>query len=245
MDGADRESSDRGQEPKEERGVARGKAAVPSVRRRDRRAVRQHSVRAARRAWQDRRDAAAPASGFASGSSSPRKPSAAVSSCPPAAAMRSRRWSASVWAAVVTAWRTSTGAAGIAPSSISIRRFISSMPPAIFITSICDSPSSAASASSCLAANVVRRLSSIVCSVTSTYTCTGRFWPMRWAREIRCSSTAGFQGKSTLMTVLAAWRFRSVAPALVVRKSRQSSSHWKALTSCCRFFCGTEPSSRT
>ncbi len=40
---------------------------------------------------------------------------------------------------------------------------------------------------------------------------------MRWARAMRCSSTAGFQGRSTLITVLAACRFRPVEPALVVR----------------------------
>ena len=46
---------------------------------------------------------------------------------------------------------------------------------------------------------------------------------------MRCSRTAGFHGRSTLTTVLAACRFKPVEPALVVRNSRQSGVGLKSV----------------
>ena len=72
-------------------------------------------------------------------------------------------------------------------------------------------------------------------------TVTGRVWCLRQARAMRCSSLAGFQGRSQLMTTLAFWRFRPAAPESVLRKTRQCGSDLKALISARRRFWGTVP----
>lgn len=50
-------------------------------------------------------------------------------------------------------------------------------------------------------------------------------------RPMRCSSTAGFHGRSTLMTTLACCRLRPTPPASVERKIRHSGSSRKRSTS--------------
>ena len=58
----------------------------------------------------------------------------------------------------------------------------------------------------------------MVCSETRWITVTGFVWCLRQARAIRCSSRAGFQGRSQLTTTLAFCRFRPVLPESVLRK---------------------------
>src|SRR2546428_10514918 len=62
---------------------------------------------------------------------------------------------------------------------------------------------------------------------------------------MRCSKTAGFHGRSTLITVFAACKFNPVEPAFVVRNRRQSGLFLNSWTNPCLSFCGTEPSRRT
>src|SRR6266581_3777025 len=62
---------------------------------------------------------------------------------------------------------------------------------------------------------------------------------------MRCSKTAGFHGRSTLITVFAACKFKPVEPAFVVRNRRHSGLLWNSYTNPCLSFCGTEPSRRT
>ena len=81
----------------------------------------------------------------------------------------------------------------------------------------------------------------MVFSETRLMTVTGRVWCLRQARAMRCSSLAGFHGRSQLMTTLAFWRFRPAAPESVLRKTRQCGSDLKALISARRRFCGTVP----
>ena len=45
------------------------------------------------------------------------------------------------------------------------------------------------------------------------WTCTGRVWPIRWARSLACSSTAGFHQRSKWTTWSARVRLRPVPPA--------------------------------
>lgn len=83
--------------------------------------------------------------------------------------------------------------------------------------------------------------SSIVPLAMKLTICTGRFWPMRWMRAMRCSSSAGFHGKSILTSVEACCKFKPVAPASVDRNTRQSGSSRKRSTSAGRFSEGTPP----
>src|SRR5947208_6077243 len=62
---------------------------------------------------------------------------------------------------------------------------------------------------------------------------------------MRCSKTAGFHGRSTLITVFAACKFNPVEPAFVVRNRRHSGLFLNSWTNPCLSFCGTEPSRRT
>ena len=101
--------------------------------------------------------------------------------------------------------------------------------------------SSTPSARACLFESVPSMRCSMVFSETRLMTVTGRVWCLRQARAMRCSSLAGFQGRSQLMTTLAAWRFSPVAPESVLRKTRQSGSDLKALISARRRFWGTVP----
>ncbi len=48
---------------------------------------------------------------------------------------------------------------------------------------------------------------------TNFLTCTLRFWPIRKARSVAWSSTAGFHHRSKCTTLVAAVRFRPVPPA--------------------------------
>ena len=82
---------------------------------------------------------------------------------------------------------------------------------------------------------------SIEFSETRLMTVTGRVWCLRQARAMRCSSLAGFQGKSQLMTTLAFCRFNPAAPESVLRNIRQPGSDLNALISARRRFCGTLP----
>ena len=82
---------------------------------------------------------------------------------------------------------------------------------------------------------------SIEFSVTKLTTVTARFWPLRQARAMRCSSLAGFQGRSRLMTALATWRLRPTAPASDERNSRQAGSSRKRAISARRLSWGTSP----
>ena len=72
-------------------------------------------------------------------------------------------------------------------------------------------------------------------------TVTGLVWCLRQARAMRCSSLAGFHGRSQLMTTLAVCRLRPVAPLSVLRKTRQLGSLLKTLISARRRFWGTLP----
>ncbi len=101
--------------------------------------------------------------------------------------------------------------------------------------------SSTPSASACLFESVSNMRCSMLFSETKLMTVTGRVWCLRQARAMRCSSFAGFQGRSQLMTTLAVWRFSPAAPESVLRKTRQAGSDLKALISPRRRFCGTEP----
>ena len=56
--------------------------------------------------------------------------------------------------------------------------------------------------------------SSIVPAQTSRCTCTTRVWPMRWARSVAWSSTAGFHQRSKWKTWFAAVRLSPSPPAL-------------------------------
>ena len=69
---------------------------------------------------------------------------------------------------------------------------------------------------------------------------------MRWARAIRCSSTAGFQGRSTLITVLAACRFRPDRAGVGGQKQPAVGVGLESVHQFLRAaFAGTLPSSRT
>src|SRR4029077_2279611 len=73
--------------------------------------------------------------------------------------------------------------------------------------------------------------SSSVPTQTNLRTCTSRRWPIRNARSVAWSSTAGFHHRSTWMTWLAAVRFSPVPPALSdSRNSAGSAISWKAAT---------------
>ena len=61
--------------------------------------------------------------------------------------------------------------------------------------------------------------------------CTGRSCPSLKIRAIRCSNTAGFQGRSRLMSVLATCRFSPVEPASVEMNTRLSGKDLKFSTS--------------
>ncbi len=58
---------------------------------------------------------------------------------------------------------------------------------------------------------------------------------------MRCSSLAGFHGRSTLITALAACRLSPTLPLSVDRNSRQAGSCLKRTISARRRCCGTEP----
>ena len=72
--------------------------------------------------------------------------------------------------------------------------------------------------------------SSMVPWPTKLTTCTPRDWPMRCTRPMRCSSTAGFHGRSMFTTTDAACcRFRPTPPASVDRNRRHRGIVVKAL----------------
>ena len=83
--------------------------------------------------------------------------------------------------------------------------------------------------------------SSMVPFATKLMTRTGRVWPMRWMRAIRCSRTAGFHGKSMFTSVEACCRLRPVLPASVDRNTRQAGSSRNRSISAGRFSDGTPP----
>ncbi len=58
---------------------------------------------------------------------------------------------------------------------------------------------------------------------------------------MRCSSLAGFHGRSQLITTLAFCRFSPAAPESVLKNSRHFGSDLNKLISARRRFCGTEP----
>jgi hypothetical protein len=70
---------------------------------------------------------------------------------------------------------------------------------------------------------------------------TERAWPLRQARAMRCSSFAGFHGRSMLITALAACRFRPTLLLSVERNSRQAGSFLNRLISARRWICDTDP----
>ena len=70
-----------------------------------------------------------------------------------------------------------------------------------------------------LNANLLNIPCSIVPSDMKFTTRPVRCWPSRCTRPIRCSRTAGFQGRSRLIIVEAFWRLRPVPPASVERKT--------------------------
>jgi hypothetical protein len=67
-----------------------------------------------------------------------------------------------------------------------------SMSPSVIASVGAPSASNRLSASWRLRAFISSIFSSIVCDITSLWTKTGLSWPIRWARSIACSSTAGF-----------------------------------------------------
>ena len=69
--------------------------------------------------------------------------------------------------------------------------------------------------------------SSIVPSLMSRWTCTGFVWPMRCARSVAWSSTAGFHQRSKWMTWSARVRLRPVPAALSDSTNTGSSPFWK------------------
>ena len=100
-----------------------------------------------------------------------------------------------------------------------------------------------ASASASITCRLRSRLLSIRASMRSSsvprqislWTSTLRFWPMRKARSVAWSSTAGFHQRSKWMTWLAAVRFRPVPPARSdSTKNGGPSSAWNSSTSFCR-----------
>ena len=121
-----------------------------------------------------------------------------------AAPSRSRARRANVWARSV-----GTGAAGggtpgpRVPTSWCKRSRKACLPPPKAIASRSPLRSSTPSASACLLASVPSMRCSMVPSETRWMTVTGRVWCLRQARAMRCSSRAGFQGRSQLMTTLA------------------------------------------
>ena len=70
---------------------------------------------------------------------------------------------------------------------------------------------------------------SIVSSATRLTTVTERVWFLRQARAMRCSSLAGFHGRSTLTTALATCRLSPTLPLSVDRNSRQAGSLLEAV----------------
>ena len=78
-------------------------------------------------------------------------------------------------------------------------------------------------------------------SVTRLITSTVRIWFLRQARAMRCSSFAGFHGRSRLITALAVCRLSPTLPLSVDRNSRHSGSCLKRAISARRRSCGTEP----
>ena len=87
-----------------------------------------------------------------------------------------------------------------------------------------------AAASAFLRSIISSMRSSSVPAQMNLRTCTLRDWPMRNARSVAWSSTAGFHQRSTWMTWLAAVRLRPVPAALSEsRKIIGSSSVWNRL----------------
>ena len=82
---------------------------------------------------------------------------------------------------------------------------------------------------------------SIEPSQTRLTTVTERVWFLRQARAMRCSSLAGFHGRSTLITALATWRLSPTLPLSVDRNSRHAGSFLNRVISARRRCCGTEP----
>ena len=76
--------------------------------------------------------------------------------------------------------------------------------------------------------------SSMVPSVTRRCTWTGRVWPIRWARSVAWSSTAGFHQRSKWITWSARVRLRPVPPALSESRNTGAAPSWKSRTICSR-----------
>ena len=86
-------------------------------------------------------------------------------------------------------------------------------------------PSSAPANSDFLNASNDRIPSSMVPCATKLMVCTCAFCPSRCTRPVHCSSTAGFHGKSMLMTVEAVCcKLRPTLPASLERNTRQFGS---------------------
>src|SRR5487761_336697 len=84
--------------------------------------------------------------------------------------------------------------------------------------------------------------SSRVPTQTNLRTCTSLRWPIRNARSVAWSSTAGFHHRSTWITWLAAVRFSPVPPALSDnRKIAGSAIAWNPATIASRCFFGVPP----
>ena len=77
--------------------------------------------------------------------------------------------------------------------------------------------------------------SSIVPWATKLTTRTGCLWPSRCTRPIRCSSTAGFHGRSMFSTTEACCKFSPTPPASVDRNARQFGSSRKRSIRSLRF----------
>ena len=123
--------------------------------------------------------------------------------------------------------RSSAASRSVAPSSASRS---SSLRPR---SASAPAPTTA-SASSRLAFFSLPILSSTVPAATRRTTVTGRSCPMRWARSVAWSSTAGFHHGSQWMTVSAAVKFRPAPPAFREIRKSVARPRWKRSTTSCR-----------
>ena len=162
--------------------------------------------------------------------------------CGPRSAAPARRGAA---AALRRRFLPPTGCAAATLASACIiacmRSIMAARPDGILSAARSPWPSSTPSASACLWPRRCRIWCSIESSQTRLTTVTERVWFLRQARAMRCSSFAGFHGRSTLTTALAACRLSPTLPLSVDRNSRQAGSCLKRMISARRRCCGTEP----
>ena len=153
-----------------------------------------------------------------SASASPARSSTASTRMRPSAPVRASISSArSPWRRCSSSATASSGARMRGPRACSIacmRSIMAARPDGILSVARSPSPSSTPSASACLLPSRCRIWCSIESSHTRLTTVTERVWFLRQARAMRCSSLAGFHGRSTFTTALADLQVQADAAAV-------------------------------